>query len=84
MFTRMPDASKIALVTLLGNLAAWDFAFFDCQIHTEHVARLGAVPWPRSRFLRVLAEAASAPTRRGPWTLSLGPQEAAARLGRER
>jgi leucyl/phenylalanyl-tRNA--protein transferase len=82
MFTRLPDASKIALVTLLGNLAAWNFAFLDCQIESEHVVRLGAVPWPRTRFLRVLREAVAAPTREGPWTLDFGPREAGERLER--
>ena len=42
MFTRAPDASKTALVTLLRQLDAWGFTLFDCQTHTPHVERLGA------------------------------------------
>jgi leucyl/phenylalanyl-tRNA--protein transferase len=69
MFTQRRDASKVALVTLLEQLARWDFDFLDCQVHTEHVERLGAVAWPRARFLEALANTLLRPTRRGPWTL---------------
>jgi leucyl/phenylalanyl-tRNA---protein transferase len=76
MFARAPDASKLAFATLLGNLVAWDFAFVDCEVYTDHLARFGAEEWPRSRFLAALAAAREAPTREGPWTLDLGPREA--------
>jgi leucyl/phenylalanyl-tRNA--protein transferase len=69
MFTLRPDASKVALVTLLQQLRRWSFDFLDCQVHTEHVERLGAVPWPRPRFLQALAATLQRPTRRGAWTL---------------
>jgi leucyl/phenylalanyl-tRNA--protein transferase len=69
MFTSAPDASKTALVTLIRQLDAWGFVLFDCQTHTPHVERLGARAWPRSRFLRALAGALEAPTRRGAWRL---------------
>jgi leucyl/phenylalanyl-tRNA--protein transferase len=80
MFARAPDASKVAFATLLGHFDAWGFAFVDCEVHTAHLARFGAVEWPRARFLAALAEALAAPTRKGPWTLDLTPQEAIARL----
>ncbi len=80
MFARAPDASKLAFATLLGNLAAWGFAFVDCEVHTDHLERFGAEEWPRRRFLAALADALAAPTREGPWTLELGPSEAVARL----
>ena len=73
MFTRAPDASKTALVTLVRQLAAWGFTIFDCQTHTPHVERLGARPWPRERFLAVLAGAVKRPTRLGPWRLDRAP-----------
>lgn len=68
MFARRPDASKVALVTLVRHLGERKHAFLDCQTHTPHVERLGARPWPRARFLERLAEALREPTRRGPWT----------------
>lgn len=77
MYADVPDASKIAFATLLGNLLRWGFALVDCQSATEHLARFGAVDWPRSRFLKVLKQALAAPTRPGPWVLEVGPAEAA-------
>lgn len=77
MYALAPDASKTAFATLLANLLRWDFALVDCQSRTEHLARFGAVDWPRERFLRALGKALQEPTRQGPWTLAVGPSEAA-------
>jgi len=67
MFTQRPNASKAAFVHLVRQLHVWEFQLFDCQVYTEHVARFGATPWPRARFLDALANALTAPTRQGPW-----------------
>jgi leucyl/phenylalanyl-tRNA--protein transferase len=67
MFTLRPDASKVALVTLVRQLAAWGFDFLDCQVHTPHLERLGARGWPRDAFLRALQKALRRETRRGRW-----------------
>jgi leucyl/phenylalanyl-tRNA--protein transferase len=67
MFTLRPDASKIALVTLVRQLGAWGFDFLDCQVHTPHLEKLGARAWPRADFLRALEAALRRETRRGPW-----------------
>jgi leucyl/phenylalanyl-tRNA--protein transferase len=77
MYADIPDASKVAFATLLANLRRWDFKLVDCQSYTDHLARFGAVDWPRARFLRVLKKALAAPTRQGPWVLEVGPAEAA-------
>jgi len=69
MFALVPDASKVAFVTLMQALRTWRFTLVDCQQETEHLARFGATPWPREAFLDVLADALSAPTRTGPWEL---------------
>ena len=69
MFARRPDASKVAFATLVAQLVRWDFELIDCQMHTDHLARFGAREWPRRRFLRALAGALAAETRRGPWRL---------------
>lgn len=82
MFARAPDASKIAFATLLGNFVDWGFAFVDCEVETAHLARFGGESWPRRRFLDALAAAVAAPTRRGPWALTLSPREAIERLAR--
>jgi leucyl/phenylalanyl-tRNA---protein transferase len=78
MFHLATDASKAALVALVGQLEAWGFELFDCQLPTPHLASLGATPWPRERFLAALAHALRAPTRRGRWTLD--PESLRARL----
>jgi leucyl/phenylalanyl-tRNA--protein transferase len=67
MFARQPNASKVAFVHLVRQLQAWDFHFVDCQIYTEHLARFGAAPWPRTRFLKMLEKALEEPTRKGLW-----------------
>jgi len=72
MFFRQRDASKAALVALVWQTEAWGFQLFDCQLHTEHLARFGARKWPRERFLHALREGLEQPTRRGSWQLSEG------------
>jgi leucyl/phenylalanyl-tRNA--protein transferase len=72
MFHVATDASKAALTALVWQLEAWGFALFDCQLPTEHLASLGAEPWPRERFLAALESALRAPTRRGRWSLEPG------------
>lgn len=58
MFSRVPDASKVALVTLVAHLRTRGFALFDVQLPTPHLASLGAVAVPRSVFLdRLLPDA---------------------------
>jgi leucyl/phenylalanyl-tRNA--protein transferase len=67
MFARAADASKVAFVTLVRQLERWAFDMVDCQTYTDHLARFGAEPWPRRRFLERLAQALQSPTRKGPW-----------------
>ncbi len=54
MFSRRPDASKIALVWLVRQLRAWGFRFIDCQVSSAHLESLGARDVPRPRFIREL------------------------------
>lgn len=69
MFAHAPDASKIAFVTLVQQLEAWNIRLIDCQVYTEHLARFGAEEWPREQFLDALRRALDQPTRVGPWHL---------------
>lgn len=55
MFSRIPNASKAALVYLARQLARWHFPLIDCQVHTAHLESLGAIPMPRADFTRLLA-----------------------------
>jgi leucyl/phenylalanyl-tRNA--protein transferase len=65
MFARAPDASKVCLVEAARSLAAAGFALIDCRVYTAHLARFGAVEWPRPRFLEALKQTVSTTTR--PW-----------------
>ena len=68
MFTRVRDASKIAMVHLVRRLERQRYGMIDCQMHTRHLASLGARAIPRSDFslkLRELVDYAAAPTK---WT----------------
>jgi len=67
MFTRVNNASKVALVALVQHLQPLDFAFVDCQITTAHLTRFGAREISRSRYLGELAEALKTVTLRGKW-----------------
>lgn len=68
MFTRVTNASKVALVALVKHLRPLGFAFIDCQITTAHLTRFGAREISRSRYLDELAGALKTPTLRGNWS----------------
>lgn len=70
MFTRKTDASKVAFVTLVRQLIAWDFQLIDCQIASGHLSRFGAVDIPRERFMDYLDQYAEPiDSHRGIWRL---------------
>ncbi len=54
MFARRNDASKVGFAHLIRQLSEWKFALVDCQVHTDHLASLGAVDIPRDQFLSLL------------------------------
>lgn len=62
MFTRVRDASKVALAYLVDRLRQREFQLFDIQFLTEHTTRLGAVEIPRSEYLARLRQALRART----------------------
>jgi leucyl/phenylalanyl-tRNA--protein transferase len=57
MFHRVTDASKVALVALVGRLRERRFELFDVQMRTDHTARMGATDIPRPEYQRRLREA---------------------------
>ncbi|MDE2196759.1 MAG: leucyl/phenylalanyl-tRNA--protein transferase [Gammaproteobacteria bacterium] len=71
MFSRRPDASKMALACLARQLQAWDFGFIDCQVQSAHLMRLGSAAIPRHEFLARLEQFARLPGRPGPWQLDV-------------
>ena len=54
MFSRQPDASKIAFVHLVKQLQYWEFGLIDCQVRTNHLASLGAREISRTEFSQTL------------------------------
>lgn len=47
MFSKVSNASKIALITLAQRLQELNFEFIDCQVYTSHLESMGAkmVEW---------------------------------------
>jgi leucyl/phenylalanyl-tRNA--protein transferase len=67
MFTRVSDASKVALVHLCRTLLERDFRLIDCQVLTGHLIRMGAVQIDRTAFVRMLDRWCPHPDRGGSW-----------------
>jgi leucyl/phenylalanyl-tRNA--protein transferase len=70
MFMRRRDASKIALVHLTHQLEARGFGMIDCQMHTGHLASMGAREIPRPEFSQRLAELINYTLPTGNWISS--------------
>ena len=54
MFSRVADASKVALVRLAEMLDKRRFRLIDCQVHSSHLESLGAKSMPRDTFIGIL------------------------------
>ncbi|WP_119677967.1 leucyl/phenylalanyl-tRNA--protein transferase [Indioceanicola profundi] len=57
MFSRVADASKVALVHLVARLVRGGYRLLDTQFVTTHLSQFGAVEIPRSRYKALLTEA---------------------------
>ncbi len=57
MFSRVTDASKVALVHLVARLRRGGYQLLDTQFVTPHLAQFGAIEVSRARYHRLLAEA---------------------------
>ncbi len=57
MFTRVRDASKVALVHLVARLHLGGFVLLDTQFVTDHLKRFGAVEIPARDYLERLDHA---------------------------
>ena len=62
MFTRVPDASKVALAALVTLCRRAGVALIDCQQNTQHLASLGAREIRRSDFVATVARNACKPS----------------------
>jgi leucyl/phenylalanyl-tRNA--protein transferase len=57
MFSRMTDASKVAMAHLVARLRAGGFELLDCQFQTPHLESLGAIEISKERYSVVLDSA---------------------------
>ena len=72
MFSRQTNGSKIAFAHLCRFLCAQGFGMIDCQMHTNHLASLGAREIPRREFSERLIRLLAQPQHHEHW-----PQNAA-------
>ncbi len=61
MFSRMSDASKVALAWLVALLRAAGFVLLDCQFMTDHLRSMGAVELAQADYRRLVERAAGQP-----------------------
>ncbi|MCC6917069.1 leucyl/phenylalanyl-tRNA--protein transferase [Nitrosomonas sp.] len=67
MFSRVTDASKIALVYLAKQLENWGYGLIDCQMKTAHLMSMGAREIPRPQFAEQLNELTRLPGQNKKW-----------------
>jgi leucyl/phenylalanyl-tRNA--protein transferase len=54
MFSKVSNASKIAFVSLVNYLKENHYKLLDCQVHNDHLEKLGAFEVSRETFMKVL------------------------------
>ncbi len=54
MFSNVANASKFAFIKMVEVLEKKQYELIDCQVHTEHLASLGAEQITRDDFIRFL------------------------------
>lgn len=59
MFSRVTDASKVALAALVARMRVGGFTLLDCQFLTAHLASLGAIEIDRETYSSLLSCALS-------------------------
>lgn len=61
MFSRAPNASKVALAWLVALLTRAGFVLLDCQFMTAHLRSMGAVELPQRDYRRLVDHANGRP-----------------------
>jgi leucyl/phenylalanyl-tRNA--protein transferase len=69
MFHTKTDASKVAFVQLVQYLTKWNYQVIDCQVHTPHLASLGATEISRASFIDLLNKYCDTPVHPHAWQL---------------
>ncbi|BBL34435.1 leucylphenylalanyl-tRNA--protein transferase [Nitrosomonas stercoris] len=69
MFSRVSDASKIALVYLVEKLLQEGYGLIDCQVKTPHLMSMGAREISRDEFAKLLASLTTQPEQPKKWQI---------------
>jgi len=72
MFSRMPNASKVALAWLVAALKRAGARLLDCQFMTEHLATMGAVEISQAEYVERLVAAQRSTEGAGAGAAALG------------
>lgn len=56
MFSKVPNASKVAFIALVKYLQVHNYRLLDCQVHNDHLESLGAREIPRDEFMAILKD----------------------------
>lgn len=54
MFSKVSNASKVAFVKLIDYLKQNNYKLLDCQVHNDHLEKLGAFEISRETFMKIL------------------------------
>ncbi len=81
MFHRATDASKVALVHLVGRLKRGGYRLLDAQFVTNHLATFGAVEIDRNTYRSLLAQALTSGADQRTWRDTMSGGEALAAIG---
>jgi len=54
MFSKVPNASKVAFVKLIDYLKERKYLLLDCQVHNDHLEKLGAFEISRDLFMKII------------------------------
>jgi leucyl/phenylalanyl-tRNA--protein transferase len=68
MFSKDPNASKLALLHLANLLQTGDLELLDAQLESAHLLSLGATMMPRSAFIERLKRACNPAIRYEKWS----------------
>ena len=61
MFSKVTNASKVAFVKLIEYLKENNYKLLDCQVHNDHLEKLGAFEISRDAFMIILKSEAFIP-----------------------
>ena len=70
MFSRVTDASKVALLYLSANLDLWDYHLLDTQLPSSHLEFLCGEPISRQHYLTLLDRFSQQPAKDNAWDVN--------------